>query len=176
MKPQFFRFKVLGVQATAIYPYEEKIRSLLFQFKGCFDYELKDAFLSYPAPFLRMRFHGYTVIPAPSSDAHNQTRGFNHVQAMFASLGLPILMAFKKNCDTKQTELDYAQRQEVGKRIFYVGPKSLSGRKLLLVDDVFTTGATMKACLRLLQKRHPKKLEILVMSKTLDPPKKPHRG
>ena len=169
MKPKFFRFKVGKAKATAVYPYEEKVRSTLFQFKGCYDYELKDVFLNYPKPLLRARFRGFTIIPAPSSDAHNAQRGFNHVQEMFSCLGLPMLLALKKVGDVKQTTLDYAQRQSVKERISYVGPKDLSGKKILLVDDVFTTGATIKACQAFIEKRHPKTIQILVMSKTIDP-------
>ena len=80
-----------------------------------------------------------------------------------------MLLALKKVGDVKQTTLDYAQRQSVKERISYVGPKDLSGKKILLVDDVFTTGATIKACQALIEKRHPKTIQILVMSKTIDP-------
>ncbi len=143
---------------------------MLFQFKGCYDYELKDVFLAYQKPFLRMRFRAYVVVPSPSSKAHNEARGFNHVQEIFGSLGLPMLEAFEKTSDQKQTELDFFERQRVGERIRYIGPQSLAGKKVLLVDDVFTTGATIKACLRLLKKHHPAKIQVLVMSKTADPP------
>ena len=157
----------------AIYPYNEKVRSLLFQFKGCFDYELKDIFLAYQKTMLKIRFRGYVVAPSPSSKAHDEARGFNHVYEIFACLGLPMLKLFEKTTDRKQTELNYFERQKVGEWIRYVGPKSLKGEKILLVDDVFTTGSTMKACLNLLKKHHPKKIRILVMAKTADPAK-PH--
>ena len=38
---------MLSYSAISIYRYDEKIQSLLYQFKGCFDYELFDVFLSY---------------------------------------------------------------------------------------------------------------------------------
>ena len=39
-------------------------------------------------------------------------------------------------------------------------------KKVLLVDDVFTTGSTVRACLNLLKKEKPRKLAVLTMSKT----------
>ena len=46
-----------------------------------------------------------------------------------------------------QTSLDEHQRQENVRNIFGVAhPERLEGRHILLVDDVITTGATMKSC------------------------------
>jgi len=39
---------------------------------------------------------------------------------------------------------------------------------VLLVDDVYTTGATMRAMIDLVKSRGAKTIQILVMSKTID--------
>ena len=39
------------------------------------------------------------------------------------------------------------------------------GEKVLIVDDVMTTGSTLKAMVSLIQKGHPKCIKLLVMSK-----------
>ena len=41
--------------------------------------------------------------------------------------------------------------------------------EILLVDDVFTTGSTMRACISLLQEKHPKRIHVLVLSKVPKP-------
>ena len=43
-----------------------------------------------------------------------------------------------------------------------------SGKKVLIVDDVFTTGSTVNAMIDLIKPKNPKKIKILVMSKTRD--------
>ena len=44
--------------------------------------------------------------------------------------------------------------------------------KVLLVDDILTTGSTLFSCLQLIKKLHPKKIQILVVAKTKKKPKK----
>ena len=40
MQPTFTKFKVGKYKALAIYEYSDRIKSLLYQFKGCFDIEI----------------------------------------------------------------------------------------------------------------------------------------
>ena len=49
LTPKFFEFQLEGVKGTAIFDYDETIRSLLFQFKGQYDIELANIFLEYYA-------------------------------------------------------------------------------------------------------------------------------
>jgi len=41
-----------------------------------------------------------------------------------------------------------------------------TGDKILIVDDVFTTGATVQGIIKLVKTLNPKKIRVLVMSKT----------
>ncbi len=167
MKPEWFKWKEGNVPCTALYFYNHTIRTMLYQFKGCGDYELKDAFFAYPRYLLRTIYRGYTIVPAPSSRSHNEKRGFNQVVAMCECLGLPLLDCLEKTVDAKQSDLSAKERAKIGKYLIYRGPKSLSKRKILLVDDVFTTGSTARGCLKLLAAHHPRKLAFLTMAKTL---------
>lgn len=167
MKPVLFRWKAGRVPCVAAYFYNPTIRTLLYQFKGCGDYELKDVFFAYYAFWLHLRFRSYVLVPAPSSKSHDEKRGFNQVEAMCQCLRLPFGHYLEKRIEAKQSDLSAQARKEVGKYIAYVGPKSLRKTKILLVDDVYTTGSTAKACMKALLAHHPKKLVFLAMSKTL---------
>ena len=48
---------------------------------------------------------------------------------------------------------------------------ALKGKNVLLVDDVFTTGATANAVCKELQKAKPAKVYVLTAGKTLNPQK-----
>ncbi len=166
IKMHFFKFEVLGYSAISIYRYDEKIQSLLYQFKGCFDFELFDVFFGRILHELRFRYLGYVVVPVPSYKQEDEIREFNHVEEMFKPLKLPLRHMLTKTKKVKQATSSTEQRKEINKHIALSDESDLSQYKILLVDDVYTTGSTMKACIRLIEKLHPKKIEVLVMSKT----------
>jgi competence protein ComFC len=166
MKPQMEVFYLDNIKCRTLYPYDEKIRSLLFQFKGCFDIELAPIFLSYQLPLLKLLYEGYYLVPAPSFETKNEVRGFNHVVMMFESLGLPFIECLSKTKDVKQATSNFQERQKIGKYLSIDSKVSLQGKKILFVDDLITSGATAKECVKLIKTLHPKHVEILAMGHT----------
>ena len=59
MNPLFIAFKVLTYDAIAIYEYNDFIRQLVYQFKGCYDYELAASFVSNFAKEIKLIFKDY---------------------------------------------------------------------------------------------------------------------
>lgn len=167
--PVFQKFRVDGVNALSIFNYDQTIQELLFQFKGCFDYELRTVFIEYFLSYLRFKYFGYVVIPAPSHVSHDEKRGFNHVVEIFKSLKLPILQIIKKNTEEKQSNLTAKERANIYKHLSIDNGHQIINKKVLLVDDVYTTGSTMKAMIKLVRQFNPKKIEVLVLSKTQNP-------
>lgn len=84
---------------------------------------------------------------------------------MCRCLKLPIYPLLKKNVDAKQSDLSAAERREIAKYISLDHPEKIRGKKVLIVDDVYTTGSTAKACLKQALKAKPKKIIFLAMSK-----------
>lgn len=163
-----FKTKIGGVKAFSFYEYNETIRTMLYQLKGCFDFELAPIFLAKQASFLRFRYSGYYLVPAPSFEEKNEIRGFNHVVEIFRPLGLPYVFAIRKIDNVKQADLSAKKRREIGKHLEYVKGTNIKGKKILFVDDLMTTGATARACVKLLEAHHPAKIRVLTMAHTLD--------
>ena len=57
-------------------------------------------------------------------------------------------------------------RRDISKYMELIDRPDLFNKKILLVDDVYTTGSTMKAAIDLVKQLHPKKIKVLVISKT----------
>ena len=165
LEPRLVRWKENGVTFTSIYPYREAYQSLLYLYKGCGDIELSGTFLERLLPLLKLKYHDYVLIPAPSHISKVAERGFDHVPLMFEGLGKKVLPLLRKTKDVKQSDLSAKERRNVGNILAFTGKPDLRHEKVLFVDDVFTTGSTARACIKLIQKLKPKKIEALVVAK-----------
>lgn len=165
LKPKFIKFKVNKYSAYSIYEYDEQIKSLLYQFKGCFDIELSPIFLYRFKNILKLMFYQYLIVPIPSDKIADERREFNHVIEMFKCLNLPILKIIEKIDSYKQSDQLKEDRNNIIKHLKLSHIEKIRNKRILLVDDVFTTGNTISAATRLLEEGSPKDIKILVMAK-----------
>ncbi len=97
------------------------------------------------------------IVPVPLHSTKEREREFNQAERLARHLGkargIPVnarLIRRVKYTQT-QTHLDYRRRQENMRGAFTGCPgQQLNGERIILVDDVFTTGATTDACARTL--------------------------
>lgn len=147
--------------------YTETIKSLIYHFKGLGDIELSSVFFERTAKVLHHYFRSYVLIPVPSSKEGNEKRGFNHVVEMFKPLNLPIIHCLKKIKDIKQADLSKEERMKVKNNLMVVNGEQITGKKLLIIDDIKTTGSSLLASKELLLPFSPKKVLSLVFTRTM---------
>ncbi len=128
--------------------------------------------LENPPPF----FGGgsdFILIPVPLEKKRLKWRGFNQAEEMAKELTnffkIPFilncaLMKIKETCP--QVDLKNEERKENTKGAFLVKDNNLiRDKKILLVDDVYTTGSTMEECARVLKESGAKEVIGIVVAR-----------
>lgn len=158
-----------GIKMAAALSYHGPVASLV---KGCkygklpYLAELGAAFmvvqferLGWPLPDL--------VVPAPSRMGIWRV---NHArllaQSFAARLGLPCCALLKRRGgDLSQARLNTKQRERLNPSHFSLKrSQNLEGKSILLIDDVLTTGTTLRSCAQPLWDAYPRNIRALALS------------
>jgi competence protein ComFC len=92
------------------------------------------------------------VVPVPLHAARLRERGYNQAallaRAMARRAGLPVdeRTLIRQRSTASQVDLDAKQRKENVRAAFRCAGSDLMDKRVLLIDDVCTTGATLEAC------------------------------
>lgn len=160
--------KFLDYNLTYLTIYKKPLSSFLIQYKENLDYELKDVFFNYFTLYIKIRYFSYYIVLVPSSESKIKNRGFNHLKSMCEQFHIPFLDVLSKDDTLDQKKKNLNERKNVSKYIHIKNGELIKGKKILLIDDVFTSGNSLKACINLINKYNPKKLEILVLCKDVN--------
>jgi len=124
----------------------------------------KPEFFTAPKEFL--------LVPIPLSAKRLHWRGFNQTEEIAKSLSefLKIPLALNTLIKTKetldQTKLPEKQRQENIKNVFACQNKEIiKNKNIILVDDVYTTGATMEEAAKILKQSGAEKIYGVVVAR-----------
>jgi ComF family protein len=119
-----------------------------------------------------------TVVPVPLHRSRIHQREFNQAEtiARFAMKVIAVPEHFtlcagaleRKRETLSQTGLTSHQRRENVRGAFVVArPEVVKGREVLVVDDVYTTGATVSECARVLRRAGATKVWVATVARTL---------
>ena len=118
------------------------------------------------------------IVPAPLHWMRLASRRFNQAawlaQALGALSGKRVLYGALKRVKRRRSQagLDAGQRRRNVAGAFRASPgsaKLIAGKSILLVDDVFTTGATMEACARVLKRAGAAQVDVVTLARVVRP-------
>jgi ComF family protein len=111
------------------------------------------------------------VVPMPLHWRRRWQRGFNQSELLAREIarkwGVPVsALVRRKRATAPQAGLTSAQRRKNVEGAFQVGKGTrLKGMRLLLIDDVLTTGATASACARALKRAGAAQVTFLALAR-----------
>jgi ComF family protein len=97
-----------------------------------------------------------TVVPLPLHPARERERGFNQADAVAKALADAIGAGVRRDTVIRerntrpQAKLEEGRDENVEGAFSVPRPERCAGKTFLLVDDVWTTGSTMRSCARAL--------------------------
>ncbi len=114
------------------------------------------------------------IVPIPLHPAKQRKRGYNQSERIAEGVshvtGIPVdcTSVVRRKNTLSQTSKTRQQRQENMRDAFrLLQPERFKGKHILLLDDVFTTGATIGSCAEALQStEHDISLSVLTLAKT----------
>ncbi len=129
------------------------LRQALHRVKYRRDLALAEALVADCEPFVRsLGWDVDIVAPVPMSRGRLKERGYNQAALLARPLALRLNIPYQPQLlrrvrDTRsQVGLNRAERRQNVARAFEAAASRASGRAVLLVDDVATSGATLDAC------------------------------
>lgn len=115
------------------------------------------------------------IVPVPLSKERAIERGYNQADLIAKAIGSEI----KKPADTAslirqvntrihRVGMDQKARELTVKNAFEIArPKLIAGNKILLVDDVLTSGATASACAKTLKKNGALRVNVFTLARAV---------
>ena len=118
------------------------------------------------------------VVPVPLHPWRALQRGFNQADDLARLLDLPVRRAlWRTRHRPPQASLPASERHANVDAAFRASPLSrrLRNRRVVLVDDVMTTGATLEACARVLLDAGVRRVSAVTVARAVRAPLLPHR-
>jgi len=115
------------------------------------------------------------IIPVPLSKKRLSERGFNQADFLADSLAQKTGLCLDKtslkrkiHIEKSRRGMDRKSRIESVKNAFeVVSPRLIDGKKIILIDDVFTSGATVSNCAKALKKAGADKVYVLTAARAV---------
>ena len=111
------------------------------------------------------------IVPVPLHQQRRRKRGFNQAALLAKELSERVGLAtdtitlVRHRATASQGGLDVEQRRSNVRDAFHCTAGRLANKRVLLIDDVCTTGSTLEACARALWEEGVESVEALTLAR-----------
>jgi competence protein ComFC len=148
----------------SLYSYTSFTKEVIARFKFRGDYVLSEIFAE---DFLKalQDFQNDYLVPIPLSDERLYERGFNQSEAIIRVAGFEPTHLLTRIHTEKQSKKSRSERIHLDQVFRVDSDLVLRGKKILLVDDIYTTGSTLRHAARLLKKNGADKVYSITLAR-----------
>jgi competence protein ComFC len=154
--------------------FENPLQKALHRLKYRRDIGMGEAISNQMSVFIRqLNLPVDTVIPIPLGKKRLKERGYNQVAMVAVPLSVQLGLEYRPSALVRAREtrsqvgLSAGERQENVRNAFFADKKKVSGRRILLVDDVSTTGATLSSAAEALYTSGAKEVYATTVARAL---------
>jgi competence protein ComFC len=148
----------------SIYLYNDFFKEVMATFKYRGDYVLAKLFADKINDILR-RIQPDLFVPIPLSDERLYERGFNQAEALLIESGLTPSMPLTRVHSEKQSKKSRLERIHIP-QVFQVNLQiAIKGKSILLIDDIYTTGSTLRHAAKLLKESGAERVQSLTLAR-----------
>ena len=150
--------------------YRDVIKELIYFYKFRAKRTLAFFFAEMLNAYLSRKKKDLSVIPVPSARSNVRKRGWDHIREIAFVLhnryGVPVLTCLERKGKVTQKGLSSKDRfTNIMGKIICTHPHKLIGiKEVVLLDDIFTTGATANECTRVLLDNGIKKVSVVTIA------------
>lgn len=136
---------------TSIFNYNDFMKEIISRIKYRGDYKLMRIFkelIKEQVKFLKNE--EFIIIPIPLSEERHVERGFNQAEAFGKACGFKMVNALTRIHSEKQSKKSRSERLR-SEQVFRLESFDLGDKKILLLDDIYTTGTTLQHASQILK-------------------------
>lgn len=156
-------YGIIFLGNQSIFKYNEYMKQYMSQFKFAGDYILGQFFAEELKQFVGSA-RDQLFVPIPLSEQGLHERGFNQAEMIIREANLPVTSCLHRLDNEKQSKKNRTERLKM-KQNFQVTEK-LTGKKIVLIDDIYTTGATIHQAARCLKEAGAKTIQSITIARS----------
>ena len=139
----------IQVDHKAIFTYNQAMKDFFSRYKFDGDFLLRKVFASVLAEELK-KYRGYQFVVIPLSPERLLERGFNQVEGLVEAAGFSFQDLLEKREEKASSSKNRSERLAT-EIPFYIKTEAPLPKKILVIDDIYTTGATINRVKRLFE-------------------------
>ncbi len=149
---------------SSLFHYNDFMKEVIAKYKYRGDYALAEVFAFYVKEHLeKLEYDLITVIPL--SEERLKERGFNQAQALLDVSEVECTPLLTRIHTEKQSKKSRQERISLAQVFQIIDSSSIQGKSIVIVDDIYTTGSTLRHAAKALKLAGAEKIQSLTIAR-----------